>query len=30
VEAIGRPPIRGKNASATILAWRRAAHAIDD
>src|SRR5215217_792750 len=25
VEAVGRPPARGKNASASILAWRRAA-----
>jgi DNA-directed RNA polymerase specialized sigma24 family protein len=30
VEAVGRPPTRGKNASASILAWRRAALAIDD
>ena len=30
VEAVGRPPARGKNASASILAWRRAALAIDD
>ncbi|WP_028065792.1 hypothetical protein [Solirubrobacter soli] len=30
VHAIGRPPARDKNASASILAWRRAALAIDD
>jgi DNA-directed RNA polymerase specialized sigma24 family protein len=30
IEAVGRPPARGKNASASILAWRRAALAIDD
>jgi len=30
IEAIGRPPARDKNASASILAWRRAALAIDD
>src|SRR4051794_6639994 len=30
IEAIGRLPTRGKNASATVLAWRRAALAIDD
>ena len=30
VEAVVRPPARGKNASASILAWRRAALAIDD
>jgi DNA-directed RNA polymerase specialized sigma24 family protein len=30
VEAVGRPPARGKNAGASILAWRRAALAIDD
>ena len=30
VESVGRPPARGKNASASILAWRRAALAIDD
>jgi DNA-directed RNA polymerase specialized sigma24 family protein len=30
IEAVGRPPTRGKNASASILAWRRAALAIDD
>ena len=30
LESIGRLPIRGKNASASVLAWRRAALAIDD
>src|SRR4051794_38167726 len=30
IEAIGRLPTRGTNASATVLAWRRAALAIDD
>jgi hypothetical protein len=30
IEAVGRPLARGKNASASILAWRRAALAIDD
>jgi DNA-directed RNA polymerase specialized sigma24 family protein len=30
IEVVGRPPTRDKNASASILAWRRAALAIDD
>jgi len=30
IEAVGRPPARGKNASASILARQRAALAIDD
>jgi hypothetical protein len=30
IEAVGRPPARDKNASASILAWRCAALAIDD
>jgi hypothetical protein len=30
IEAVGRPPARGENASASILAWRRAALVIDD
>jgi hypothetical protein len=30
IQAAGRPPAKGKNASASILAWRRAALTIDD
>src|SRR4051812_7466736 len=30
IETIGRPPTRNANASSSILAWRRAALAIDD